>query len=185
MPSCGRNHHRHQIRSSRTFRVSALNRAPLRPWATANADTFSKSNSLTAPSTVISMCLPRFIATSCRRNQKRGSTIPKSDGITAPFWFSRGKRVNLGIEVETVRELKKVWRFRFDEVRQRFRLTPTEKRVAVFVVAAFVLGLATKCYRDAHSSPPPPARKMEQANSIKKTKAKRASPKPTAEIRDQ
>jgi len=44
---------------------------------------------------------------------------------------------------------------KFDELRQRFRLTPTEKRVAVFVVAAFVLGLATKCYRDAHPSPAP------------------------------
>jgi hypothetical protein len=45
-------------------------------------------------------------------------------------------------------------RFNFDELRQRFRFTPTEKRVAVFVVAAFVLGLATKCYRDAHLPTP-------------------------------
>jgi hypothetical protein len=51
--------------------------------------------------------------------------------------------------------LKKRRRFKFDEVRQRFRLTSTEKRVAVFIVAAFVLGLITKCYRDAHSSPTP------------------------------
>ena len=51
--------------------------------------------------------------------------------------------------------VKKSRRFKFDEVRQRFRLTPTEKRVAVFVVAAFVLGLITKCYRDAHPSPTP------------------------------
>jgi hypothetical protein len=131
------------------------------------------------------MCLPRFIATSCRRNQKRGSTIPKSDGITAPFWFNRVTLVNLGIEVETFRELKKGWRFKFDEVRQRFRLTPTERRVAVFVVAAFVLGLVTKCYRDAHPSPTPAAGKMEQANSIKTAKAKRASPKPTTQISDQ
>jgi hypothetical protein len=77
--------------------------------------------------------------------------------------------------------LKAGGRFRFDEVRQRFRLTPTEKRVAVFVVAAFVLGLATKCYRDAHPSPTPAARKMEQANSIKTTKAKRASLKASEE----
>jgi len=79
---------------------------------------------------------------------------------------------------------KRSLRFRFDEVRQRFRLTPTEKRVAVFVLAAFVLGLATKCYRDAHSSPTPAARKMEQANSIKKTKTKRTSQKPTTELSD-
>src|SRR5262249_31138758 len=51
--------------------------------------------------------------------------------------------------------VKKGRRFKFDEVRQRFRLTPTERRVAVFVAAAFVLGLITKCYRDAHPSPAP------------------------------
>src|SRR6476469_10521015 len=51
--------------------------------------------------------------------------------------------------------VKKSRRFRFDEVRQRFRLTPAETRVAVFVAAAFVFGLITKCYRDAHPSPTP------------------------------
>jgi hypothetical protein len=51
--------------------------------------------------------------------------------------------------------VKKSRRFNFDEVRQRFRLTPTEKRVVVFVAAAFVLGLITKCHRDAHQSPTP------------------------------
>jgi hypothetical protein len=50
---------------------------------------------------------------------------------------------------------KKSRRFKFDEVRQRFRLTPTERRVAVFIAAAFLLGLITKCYRDAHPSTPP------------------------------
>jgi hypothetical protein len=44
--------------------------------------------------------------------------------------------------------VRKNWRFKLVEVRQRFRLTPMEKRVAVFVLAAFVLGLITKCYRD-------------------------------------
>src|SRR5580765_7966252 len=51
--------------------------------------------------------------------------------------------------------VKKSRRFKFDEVRQRFRLTSTERRVAVFVAVAFVLGLVTKCYRDAHPSPTP------------------------------
>ena len=50
---------------------------------------------------------------------------------------------------------KKSRRFRFDEVRQRFRFTPTERRVTAFVAVAFVLGLVTKCYRDAHPSPTP------------------------------
>lgn len=45
--------------------------------------------------------------------------------------------------------------FKFNEVSQRLRLTSTEKRVAVFVVAAFLLGLTTKCYRDTHPSPTP------------------------------
>jgi hypothetical protein len=51
--------------------------------------------------------------------------------------------------------VKKSRRFKFDEVRQRFRLTPTERRVVVFVASAFVLGLITKCYRDAQPSPTP------------------------------
>ncbi len=51
------------------------------------------------------------------------------------------------------RELKKSWRFNLDQVRQRLLLTPTEKRVVVFVLAALVLGLGTKCYRDAHPTP--------------------------------
>jgi hypothetical protein len=55
--------------------------------------------------------------------------------------------------------VKKNWRLKFDTVRQRFRLIPTEKRVAVFVLAAFMLGLITKCYRDAHPSPPLPSTK--------------------------
>jgi hypothetical protein len=48
----------------------------------------------------------------------------------------------------------KTRRCKLDQVRQRFRLTSMEKRVVLFVVAAFVLGLVTKCYRDAHPSPP-------------------------------
>jgi hypothetical protein len=52
--------------------------------------------------------------------------------------------------------LKKRWRFKFDRLRQKFLLTPAEKRVAVFILAAFLLGLGTKYYRDVHSSPPPP-----------------------------
>src|SRR5262245_34605483 len=60
-------------------------------------------------------------------------------------------RLAAGLHIVT----KKGRRFKFDEVRQRFRLTPTERRVVVFVIAAFALGLITKCYRDAHPSPTP------------------------------
>ncbi|PYL09481.1 MAG: hypothetical protein DME33_03925 [Verrucomicrobia bacterium] len=51
--------------------------------------------------------------------------------------------------------------FKFKELREKFRLTYTEKRVAVFVLAAFMLGLVTKCYRDAQSPhSPAPAKKI-------------------------
>jgi hypothetical protein len=39
--------------------------------------------------------------------------------------------------------------------RQIFVLTPEEKRVLVFVLVAFVLGLGAKHYRDSHPQPPP------------------------------
>jgi hypothetical protein len=38
--------------------------------------------------------------------------------------------------------------------RQIFVLTPEEKRVLVFVLVAFVLGLSAKHYRDTHPQPP-------------------------------
>lgn len=34
-------------------------------------------------------------------------------------------------------------------------LTPEEKRALLFVIAAFLLGLATKHYRDQHRQTPP------------------------------
>jgi hypothetical protein len=76
--------------------------------------------------------------------------------------------------------VKKSRRFKFDEVRQRFRLTPTERGVAVFVAAAFVLGLVTKCYRDAHPSPTPIERhsttmkSMSRSTSTSKRKIRKA-----------
>jgi hypothetical protein len=39
--------------------------------------------------------------------------------------------------------------------RQIFVLTPEEKRVLVFVLMAFVLGLGAKHYRDTHPQAPP------------------------------
>src|SRR5262249_9662606 len=70
--------------------------------------------------------------------------------------------------------VKKRRRFKFDEVSQRFRLTSTEKRVALFVLAVFVLGLITKCYRYAHSSPTPfkTHRSSSRASAASRAKTK-------------
>lgn len=40
------------------------------------------------------------------------------------------------------------------ELRHRLVLTPEEKGVIIFVIAAIFLGVATKCYRDSHRKPP-------------------------------
>jgi len=63
--------------------------------------------------------------------------------------------------------LKKRWRFKFDQARQKFLLTLAEKRVVIFVLGAFMLGLGTKCYRDAHLPPPalPPSKKAYRASA--------------------
>jgi len=49
--------------------------------------------------------------------------------------------------------------WKWDELKHRLVLTPEEKRVVTFVLAAFILGLGTKCYRDRHSHPPAPTDK--------------------------
>jgi hypothetical protein len=45
-------------------------------------------------------------------------------------------------------------RWNWHELRHKLVLTPEEKRVIGFVVAAFILGLGTKCYRDTHPQLP-------------------------------
>ena len=40
------------------------------------------------------------------------------------------------------------------DLKHRFVLTAEEKRVVTFVIAAFVLGLGTKFYRDSRPKPP-------------------------------
>ena len=97
-----------------------------------------------------------------RRPDVKGNSLPPTKdffqnrtALSFGRHFSSNKRNKLRIDSERFPELKRYWRLKFDEVRQRFRLTPTERRVALFVAAAFGLGLITKCYRDAHPSPTP------------------------------
>jgi hypothetical protein len=80
---------------------------------------------------------------------------------------------------------RKRWRFKFDRLRQRFLLTSAEKRVVIFVIAAFLLGLGTKYYRDTHSSPSPATQKMKQLKAVEVSKAKRTSPMQRANESDQ
>jgi len=46
------------------------------------------------------------------------------------------------------------WRERLTALRHRFVLTSEEKKVIAFVLAAFVLGLGVKYYRERHPQPP-------------------------------
>jgi hypothetical protein len=45
----------------------------------------------------------------------------------------------------------------FQSLAERSLLTPEEKRVVCFVLAAFFLGVTVKHYRDTHHGTPPPA----------------------------
>src|SRR5213078_1460924 len=80
-----------------------------------------------------------------------------------------------------LRELKKRrWRFKFDRAGQRFVLTPREKRVLAFIMLAFVLGLATKYYRDTHRAPPPPQAKKVTGRALRQSGSDSPSaPNPT------
>jgi hypothetical protein len=49
--------------------------------------------------------------------------------------------------------LKLRWLWNWSELRQKLVLTPEEKRVIIFILTAFLLGLMTKCYRDKHRPP--------------------------------
>jgi hypothetical protein len=62
--------------------------------------------------------------------------------------------------------------------REIFVLTPEEKRTLCFVLAAFVLGLATKNYRAAHPSPASVNTEMKSSVSASASPAqKRVKPK--------
>ena len=48
----------------------------------------------------------------------------------------------------------------WEELRHKLVLTPEEKRVISFIIAAVLLGLGTKCYRDTHARPVAPTEKQ-------------------------
>lgn len=50
------------------------------------------------------------------------------------------------------------------ELRHRLVFTPEEKRVIIFVIAAFFLGIATKCYRDSQPNAPVKIEKKHAAS---------------------
>jgi len=70
--------------------------------------------------------------------------------------------------------LKERWRSSFDALKQRFVLTREEKRVIIFIVFAFALGMTARHYRRAQSPAPD---KIENKHSY--TRAQRASPSST------
>ena len=73
------------------------------------------------------------------------------------------------------------------ELRHRFVLTPEEKRVIIFVIAAFLLGLVTKCYRDSRPQSPVKIEKkhaLRDTFSATDTASFRAASKPTRSTND-
>lgn len=59
-------------------------------------------------------------------------------------------------------------------MRHRLVLTSEEKRVIIFVVAAFLLGVATKCGRDVHPRTPV---KIEKKHEVSRRVRGGASPR--------
>jgi hypothetical protein len=71
--------------------------------------------------------------------------------------------------------LKADRRARFETLRNRFVLTPKEKRVIAFVFVAVFLGLCTKCYRETHPKMPP---RMDKKYPWRKYPTPQPSPAP-------
>ncbi len=67
--------------------------------------------------------------------------------------------------------------------RQRFVLTPEEKKIVACVLAAVLLGLITKHYRAAHPRPPAPRTAQEEraAKAAERVAAAKARAARTAE----
>src|SRR5438034_5541881 len=79
--------------------------------------------------------------------RRRDITTRISGATIARCVSGRAKKNSQRIDTEILCELKRRW-LKFDRIRQRFILTPAEKRMAIFILASFLLGLSTKYYRD-------------------------------------
>jgi len=61
--------------------------------------------------------------------------------------------------------------------RQLLVLTPEEKKTAAFILAALLLGIGAKRYRDAHAVPPGKTAVVEVAKTVALPAQKRAEAK--------
>ena len=61
--------------------------------------------------------------------------------------------------------------------RQRFVLTPEEKRTVCFVLIAFLLGVGAKHYRERHAVPPLKTAVVETSRTVALPAEKRAEAK--------
>jgi hypothetical protein len=68
--------------------------------------------------------------------------------------------------------LKSPESWKWEKLRHRLVLTAEEKRVISFVIAAFILGLGTKCYRERHSVPLPKGKQQQHLQNIPKNARK-------------
>jgi hypothetical protein len=95
---------------------------------------------------------------------------------TESFWTTRSysdttrserelAKRNLFLVENRLVSKKTSWRSRLDRFRQRFVLTPHEQRVVAFVVAAFLLGLFTKYYRETYPTAVPASTKAKPAKT--------------------
>lgn len=77
------------------------------------------------------------------------------------------------------KQLKTPRRFIFAELKEKFVLTRKEKKVVIFILCAFVLGLGTKHYRDINPVRAPSlTEKRPQKATTKKAAHSKAPPDP-------
>jgi hypothetical protein len=74
-------------------------------------------------------------------------------------------------------ELKRHLSSLLNALRQRIVLTPEEKRVLCFVLAAFFLGVTVKHYRETHSEPSVSTKAPDRATALPSPTQRKAEKK--------